>query len=57
MKEQVHEQAPKKIKQIQFGVLSPQEIVNVSEFEVTQRDLYTLVDRQPVKYGMLDLRL
>ncbi|KAG0310942.1 hypothetical protein BGZ97_012208 [Linnemannia gamsii] len=44
-------------KQIQFGVLSPQEIVNVSEFEVTQRDLYTLVDRQPVKYGMLDLRL
>ncbi|KAF9919505.1 hypothetical protein FBU30_010929 [Linnemannia zychae] len=57
MKEQVHEQAPKKIKQIQFGVLSPQEIVNVSEFEVTQRDLYTLQDRQPVKYGMLDLRL
>ncbi|KAF9083486.1 hypothetical protein BGX23_011391 [Mortierella sp. AD031] len=44
-------------KQIQFGVLSPQEIVNVSEFEVTQRDLYTLQDRQPVKYGMLDLRL
>ncbi|KAG0249377.1 hypothetical protein BG011_009370 [Mortierella polycephala] len=57
MKEQVHEQAPKKIKQIQFGVLSPQEIVNVSEFEVTQRDLYTVQDRQPVKYGMLDLRL
>ncbi|KAF8977809.1 hypothetical protein BGZ46_007106 [Entomortierella lignicola] len=44
-------------KQIQFGVLSPQEIVNVSEFEVTQRDLYTVQDRQPVKYGMLDLRL
>ncbi|KAF9569256.1 hypothetical protein EC968_002626 [Mortierella alpina] len=57
MKEQVHEQAPKKIKHIQFGVLSPQEIVNVSEFEVTQRDLYTVQDRQPVKYGMLDLRL
>ncbi|KAG0057284.1 hypothetical protein BGZ83_000074 [Gryganskiella cystojenkinii] len=57
MKEQVLEQAPKKIKQIQFGVLSPQEIVNVSEFEVTQRDLYTVQDRQPVKYGMLDLRL
>ncbi|KAG0005321.1 hypothetical protein BGZ65_011422, partial [Modicella reniformis] len=44
-------------KHIQFGVLSPQEIVNVSEFEVTQRDLYTVPDRQPVKYGMLDLRL
>ncbi|KAF9991179.1 hypothetical protein BGZ75_002806 [Mortierella antarctica] len=44
-------------KHIQFGVLSPQEIVNVSEFEVTQRDLYTVQDRQPVKYGMLDLRL
>ncbi|KAF9975704.1 DNA-directed RNA polymerase III subunit [Actinomortierella ambigua] len=57
MKEQVVDQAPKKIKQIQFGVLSPQEIVQVSEFEVTQRDLYTVQDRQPVKYGMLDLRL
>ncbi|KAG0021924.1 hypothetical protein BGZ81_008743 [Podila clonocystis] len=57
MKEQVLEQAPKKIKHIQFGVLSPQEIVNVSEFEVTQRDLYTVENRQPVKYGMLDLRL
>lgn len=44
-------------KHIQFGVLSPQEIVNVSEFEVTQRDLYTVENRQPVKYGMLDLRL
>ncbi|KAG0246496.1 hypothetical protein BGX31_001773 [Mortierella sp. GBA43] len=44
-------------KHIQFGVLSPQEIVNVSEFEVTQRDLYTVPERQPVKYGMLDLRL
>ncbi|KAF9436386.1 hypothetical protein BGZ76_004117 [Entomortierella beljakovae] len=84
MKEQVLEQAPKKMKynkiwsdfgfwmvsylnilsslfidskHIQFGVLSPQEIVSVSEFEVTQRDLYTVQDRQPVKYGMLDLRL
>lgn len=44
-------------KHIQFGVLSPQEIVNVSEFEVTQRDLYTVPERQPVKFGMLDLRL
>lgn len=42
---------------IQFGVMSPQSMVKVSEFEVTQRDLYMPDSRVPVKGGVLDLRL
>ncbi|RKP22725.1 hypothetical protein SYNPS1DRAFT_19660, partial [Syncephalis pseudoplumigaleata] len=42
---------------IQFGVLSPQEMAKAAEFEVTQRDLYTVPDRIPVRHGVLDLRL
>ncbi|RUS34443.1 putative RPO31-DNA-directed RNA polymerase III, 160 kd subunit [Jimgerdemannia flammicorona] len=57
MKEQVLENAPKKIKHIQFGVLSPQDMVKLAEIEVTQRDLYNVADRTPVKHGVLDLRL
>ncbi|KAI8580455.1 hypothetical protein K450DRAFT_237114 [Umbelopsis ramanniana AG] len=57
MKEQVLDITPKKIKHIQFGVLSPQEMVKIAEFEVTQRDLYNMPDRTPVKHGVLDLRL
>ncbi|KAI8055130.1 hypothetical protein BDF22DRAFT_725512 [Syncephalis plumigaleata] len=32
-------------------------MAKVSEFEVTQRDLYTVPDRTPVRHGVLDLRL
>ncbi|KAL1915660.1 uncharacterized protein VTP21DRAFT_6419 [Calcarisporiella thermophila] len=57
MKEQVSKSTPKKIKYIQFGVLSPQDVVKSSELEVTHRDLYQLPERTPVKHGVLDLRL
>lgn len=44
-------------KQIQFSLLNTQDVVKLSEFQVTHRDLYTAVDRQPVKNGVLDRRL
>lgn len=42
---------------IQFGVMSPQNMVKISEFEITQRDLYMPESRTPIKGGVLDLRL
>ncbi|PFH50553.1 hypothetical protein AMATHDRAFT_75536 [Amanita thiersii Skay4041] len=57
MKEAVSHQAPKVIKKIQFSLLDAQDTVNISEFEVTHRDLYTATDRLPVKDGVLDRRL
>lgn len=44
-------------KHIQFGLLSAQDVVKISEFEVTHRDLYTAEDRLPVRNGPLDRRL
>ncbi|KIY66237.1 beta and beta-prime subunits of DNA dependent RNA-polymerase [Cylindrobasidium torrendii FP15055 ss-10] len=57
MKEVVSSRAPKVIKALQFSLLNPQDTVKVSEFEVTHRDLYTPVERLPVKDGVLDRRL
>lgn len=57
MKEHVSQSAPKRIKYIQFGVLSPEEIQNLSHFEVVNRDMYTIEDRQPAVNGVLDRRL
>ncbi|OSX60618.1 hypothetical protein POSPLADRAFT_1148493 [Postia placenta MAD-698-R-SB12] len=57
MKESVSHQAPKVIKKLQFSLLNNQDTVKISEFEVTHRDLYTPVDRHPVKNGVLDRRL
>lgn len=37
--------------------MSPQNMVKISEFEITQRDLYLPESRTPVKGGVLDLRL
>ena len=53
MKELVVQDAPKKIKSIQFGVMSKQEIVNLAELEVVTRDIYNLPDRQPRVGGVL----
>ena len=44
-------------KKLQFSILSNQDAVKISEFEVTHRDLYTPTDRLPVKNGVLDRRL
>ncbi|WFD31819.1 DNA-directed RNA polymerase [Malassezia sp. CBS 17886] len=57
MKELVTQDAPKKIKNIQFGVMSQQEIVNLAELEVVTGDIYDLPHRQPRKGGVLDRRM
>ncbi|KAI0751657.1 beta and beta-prime subunits of DNA dependent RNA-polymerase [Daedaleopsis nitida] len=57
MKESVSHQAPKVIKALQFSLLNNQDTVKLAEFEVTHRDLYTPIDRLPVKNGVLDRRL
>lgn len=61
MKELVPQDATKRIKHIQFGVLSAQEIVGMSELECTTRDMYALRqdggERYPVSHGVLDRRL
>ncbi|PJF17134.1 DNA-directed RNA polymerase subunit [Paramicrosporidium saccamoebae] len=49
--------APKRIKHIQFGTLTPPEIDEVSEVEVVNRELYSILDRVPIKHGALDRRL
>jgi len=60
MKELVPQDAKKRIKHIQFGVLSQQEIVGMSELEVTTRDMYETSqggERVPIEHGVLDRRM
>ena len=60
MKELVPQDAKKRIKHIQFGVLSQQEIVGMSELEVTTRDMYDSGqggERAPMEHGVLDRRM
>jgi DNA-directed RNA polymerase III subunit RPC1 len=59
-KELVKQDAKKRIKHIQFGVLSQQEIVGMSELEVTTRELYNIGpggERTPMENGVLDRRM
>ncbi|KAK4503760.1 hypothetical protein PRZ48_004675 [Zasmidium cellare] len=61
-KEQVVDQVPKRIKSLQFGLLSPPEVVAQSVVQVADRNLYDISDRPgaPRKitgHGPLDLRL
>lgn len=60
MKELVQQDAKKRIKHIQFGVLSPQEIVGMSELQVTTREMYDNTpggERRPTQNGALDRRM
>ncbi|PVU95919.1 hypothetical protein BB561_001508 [Smittium simulii] len=56
MKSHVINNLPKRVKYIEFCVPSADDIRRSSEAQITHRDLYT-EDRQPVKNGVLDLRL
>lgn len=47
----------KRIKELQFGLLSPEEMSSLAEFECTNRELYTLPARKPAAGGCLDARL
>lgn len=59
MKELVSSDAPKRIKSIQFGVLSQQEIVDLSQLEVVDRSLYQqgVAERKATVGGPNDSRL
>ncbi|CAL8471480.1 g11022 [Coccomyxa elongata] len=48
---------PRKIQQIQFGVMSPDEIIKASELQVYERSLYKMPERKPAPNGTLDPRL
>lgn len=49
--------APKRISHVQFGILSPEEMQNLSEFQVCSRELFSMPSRTPAPGGCLDLRL
>ena len=49
--------APKKISHLQFGLLSPDEMQRLAEFQVTSRELFSMPSRKPAPGGCLDPRL
>lgn len=49
--------APKRISHIQFGILSPEEMQRLSEFQVCSRELFSMPSRKPAPAGCLDPRL
>ncbi|KAF2198820.1 beta and beta-prime subunits of DNA dependent RNA-polymerase [Delitschia confertaspora ATCC 74209] len=58
IKSQVVDRVPKRIKQIQFGILSPQEIVNQAVLEVSDRNVYDLgPSRNLTSNGPMDRRM
>lgn len=58
MKEIVVDTPPKSIVAVNFGVLSPQEIVQQAEVEVSTRELFDLEKgRIPREHGALDRKM
>ncbi|KAI9893818.1 MAG: DNA-directed RNA polymerase III subunit RPC1 [Vezdaea aestivalis] len=57
-KDQVISLVPKRIREIEFGILSDQDIAKLSVADINSRELYTTdAERAVVKDGPLDLRL
>ncbi|KAI9805736.1 MAG: hypothetical protein M1833_005229 [Piccolia ochrophora] len=57
-KAQVVDNVPKRIKEIEFGILSSQDIVNQAVLEISDRQLFDLEnDRAAVQHGPLDGKL
>lgn len=50
-------EAPQKIAEIQFALMSPAEMQKVSEFHVWSPEMYQMGNRKPVPDGVLDPRL
>ena len=48
---------PKRIVNIDFGLASPAEIRRLSQLNVCNRELFTMPERTPARYGCLDSRL
>ncbi|KAI5795121.1 hypothetical protein EDC01DRAFT_654154 [Geopyxis carbonaria] len=58
MKSQVIDNLPKRIKNVQFGIMSPQDVVKQGVIEVATRELFDLDGgRTPKKNGALDARM
>lgn len=58
MKSQVVDNVPKKIKEVQFGIMSPQDVVKQGVVEVATRELYDLDGGRTLKKnGALDARM
>ncbi|KAF2186274.1 DNA-directed RNA polymerase III subunit RPC1 [Zopfia rhizophila CBS 207.26] len=62
VKEQVVDLIPKRIKQIQFGILSNQQIVNQAVLEISNRNVYDLsstgsLNRKITANGPMDMRM
>lgn len=49
--------APKRISHLQFGLLSPEEMQKLAEFQVCSRELFSMPSRKPAPAGCLDPRL
>lgn len=49
--------APQAIAQIEFGLLSADDVARLSHVEVVNRDLYQQNRAVPVQHGCLDLRM
>ena len=49
--------APKRISHLQFGILSPDEMQRLAEFQVSSRELFSMPSRKPAHGGCLDPRL
>lgn len=59
-KEYVSSNAPKRIKEIQFQPMKPQQIVRISEFQAVKHEMYSFTpegQKVPAPYGVLDTRL
>ncbi|PWW74921.1 beta and beta-prime subunits of DNA dependent RNA-polymerase, partial [Tuber magnatum] len=59
MKEQVVDNLPKRIKEVKFGIMSPQDVVKQGVIEVAKRELFDLEGggRKPKQNGALDPRM
>jgi len=50
-------EAPRRISRVDFGLLSGNEILKISELNVVNKDIYELSHREPAKNGVIDRHL
>ena len=48
---------PRRISHLQFGLMSPEDMQRLAEFQVTSRELFSMPSRTPASGGCLDPRL
>lgn len=50
-------EAPRRVSQVDFGLLSGHEILKMSELNVVDKQIYVQMERKPAKHGVMDPRL